>query len=111
MQRDQKLQNSYKGLLYSEILSSAASTVEKNKLLKVIVCILHNISVYVFFKTISESANDQDEVQNDEKRLTQAEEALGDHVTGGVVQSWKRVQRRFGDVLSEGKTHSDQSLK
>lgn len=44
----------------------------------------------------------QDEVQTEDKRLDQAEVALGDHVTGGVVQSWRHVQRRLG-VLSEGK--------
>ncbi|XP_019744705.1 afadin- and alpha-actinin-binding protein isoform X2 [Hippocampus comes] len=35
---------------------------------------------------------------NEDKKLTQAEAALGDHVTGGVVQSWKCVQRRLVDL-------------
>lgn len=43
------------------------------------------------------------EAQTEEKRLDEAEVALGDHVTGGVVQSWRQVQRRMGDILSEGK--------
>lgn len=44
----------------------------------------------------------QDEAQIENTRLDQAEVALGDHVTGGVVQSWRQVQRRLGDVTSEG---------
>lgn len=51
----------------------------------------------------------QDEAHTEDKRLDQAEVALGDHVTGGVVQSWRRVQKRLGDILSEGK-HSLISL-
>lgn len=53
-------------------------------------------------KTLSDVVDVQDEVQTEDKRLDQAEVALGDHVTGGVVQSWRHVQRRLG-VLSEGK--------
>lgn len=34
------------------------------------------------------------------KRLARAEADLGDHLTGGVVQRWRQVQRR---LLSEGK--------
>lgn len=44
----------------------------------------------------------QDEAQTENKRLDQAEVVLGDHVTGGVVQSWRQVQKRLGDVMSEG---------
>uniref|UniRef100_UPI003AABA763 afadin- and alpha-actinin-binding protein n=1 Tax=Centroberyx gerrardi TaxID=166262 RepID=UPI003AABA763 len=46
-------------------------------------------------------------VQTDDKRLAQAELALGDHVTGGVVQGWRKVQRRLGDFLFEGQTAVD----
>ncbi|XP_070684591.1 afadin- and alpha-actinin-binding protein [Pempheris klunzingeri] len=53
--------------------------------------------------TLSEVADVQDEVQTEDKRLDQAEVALGDHVTGGVVQSWRQVQRRLG-VISEDPT-------
>ncbi len=45
----------------------------------------------------------QDEAQTEDKRLDQAEVALGDHVTGGVVQSWRQVQTRLGDLPSDGK--------
>lgn len=37
------------------------------------------------------------------KRLAQAEAELGDHLTGGVVQRWRQVQRRLGELVSEGK--------
>lgn len=40
------------------------------------------------------------------KCLAQAEANLGDHVTGGVVQRWRQVQRRLGELLSEGKRPS-----
>uniref|UniRef100_A0A3B5AAU7 Afadin- and alpha-actinin-binding protein B-like n=1 Tax=Stegastes partitus TaxID=144197 RepID=A0A3B5AAU7_9TELE len=39
-----------------------------------------------------------------DKRLDQAEVALGEHVTGGVIQSWRQVQIRLLDILSEGQT-------
>lgn len=41
--------------------------------------------------------------QDGDKRLDQAEEVLGEHVTGGVVQSWRKVQRLLRSILSEGK--------
>lgn len=56
-----------------------------------------------FLKTLLDAAGVQDEAQTKDKRLDQAEVALGDHVTGGVVQSWRQVQRRLDDFLSEGK--------
>ncbi|XP_064179688.1 afadin- and alpha-actinin-binding protein isoform X1 [Anguilla rostrata] len=36
------------------------------------------------------------------KRLIQSEEALGDHVTGGIVQGWNKVQKRLAEFISEG---------
>lgn len=57
---------------------------------------------YPFFKTLSDSVDVEDEAQNEDMRLDEAEAALGDHVTGGVVQGWKLVQRRLCEVLSEG---------
>lgn len=63
-----------------------------------------------FLKTLSNAADVQDEVQTKDKRLDQAEVALGDHVTGGVVQSWRQVQRRLDDFLSEGKDLRSASL-
>lgn len=47
--------------------------------------------------------DDQEEGHADDKRLVEAEFALGDHVTGGVVQGWRKVQRRLGHILFEGK--------
>ncbi|KAG9337399.1 hypothetical protein JZ751_028820 [Albula glossodonta] len=35
------------------------------------------------------------------KQLIQSEAALGDHVTGGVVQGWNKVQKRLGEFISE----------
>ncbi|XP_034045042.1 afadin- and alpha-actinin-binding protein [Thalassophryne amazonica] len=47
-------------------------------------------------------------------RLDHVEAELGDHVTGGVVQSWMKVQRKLQDVLSEappaGGTNHDKIL-
>ncbi|KAM9314800.1 afadin- and alpha-actinin-binding protein B [Pholidichthys leucotaenia] len=45
--------------------------------------------------------------QDGHKNLDQAEEALGEHVTGGVVRSWRKVQRRLKDIQSEGQTTID----
>ncbi|XP_056227815.1 afadin- and alpha-actinin-binding protein [Seriola aureovittata] len=53
-------------------------------------------------QTLSDSVDIQDVAKNKDKKLDQAEVVLGDHVTGGVVQSWRKVQRSLGDVLSEG---------
>ncbi|XP_029987513.1 afadin- and alpha-actinin-binding protein [Sphaeramia orbicularis] len=52
------------------------------------------------------SNNDiQDEAQTLDRELDETEAALGDHVTGGVVQSWRKVQRDCAKIISEGKTH------
>lgn len=61
-------------------------------------------------KTLSDSVDIQEEVQHDDKTLYEAEVALGEHVTGGVVQSWRTVRRRLGDVLSEGKHPLHQNI-
>lgn len=45
----------------------------------------------------------QEEDQNENPRLDQAEGLLGDHVTGGVILSWRQVQKRLSEVLPEGK--------
>ncbi|XP_041790381.1 afadin- and alpha-actinin-binding protein [Chelmon rostratus] len=54
-------------------------------------------------RTLSGEEDVQHEGQTEDKMLDQAEMVLGDHVTGGVVQSWRQVQRRLGGVLAEGK--------
>ncbi|XP_028461441.1 afadin- and alpha-actinin-binding protein B isoform X2 [Perca flavescens] len=46
--------------------------------------------------TLSDGVDVQNEAQAEDSRLDQAEVALGDHVTGGVVQCWRQVQRRLG---------------
>ncbi|XP_048871323.1 afadin- and alpha-actinin-binding protein [Brienomyrus brachyistius] len=43
---------------------------------------------------------------SDCERLIQLEKTLGDHVTGGVVQAWDRVQRRFGELVSQAQSSS-----
>ncbi|XP_037830948.1 afadin- and alpha-actinin-binding protein B isoform X4 [Kryptolebias marmoratus] len=40
--------------------------------------------------------------QEGERRLDETEMFLGEHVTGGVVQSWRKVQKKLQDLLSEG---------
>ncbi|XP_056264486.1 afadin- and alpha-actinin-binding protein B [Pseudoliparis swirei] len=52
--------------------------------------------------TLPDVVDVQEEVQSEDRRLDEAERALGDHVTGGVVSSWRQVQKRLGDVPSEG---------
>ncbi|XP_068178463.1 afadin- and alpha-actinin-binding protein [Antennarius striatus] len=53
--------------------------------------------------TLVAAAEAQDEALAEGDMLDQAEVALGDHVTGGVVQSWRQVQNRLDEVLSEDK--------
>ncbi|XP_029920735.1 afadin- and alpha-actinin-binding protein [Myripristis murdjan] len=53
-------------------------------------------------RALSDFMDDQEEGHTDDKRLVEAEFALGDHVTGGVVQGWRKVQRRLGHILFEG---------
>nr|XP_061843762.1 afadin- and alpha-actinin-binding protein-like isoform X3 [Nerophis lumbriciformis] len=55
-------------------------------------------------QTLSNVQNAEYEFLNEDKRLIQAESALGDHVTGGVLQSWKQVQSKLRDLLTEGHT-------
>lgn len=60
-------------------------------------------SVSSFWKTLSDAVDVQDDVQAEDKWLDEAEVALGDHVTGGVVHGWRQVEKRLGEVLFEGK--------
>nr|XP_019939668.1 PREDICTED: afadin- and alpha-actinin-binding protein-like isoform X1 [Paralichthys olivaceus]XP_019939669.1 PREDICTED: afadin- and alpha-actinin-binding protein-like isoform X1 [Paralichthys olivaceus] len=76
---------------------------EAMKLRHSLTTLLHALRVNME-QILSDSADVQDEVQRDDKMLYQAEVVLGEHVTGGVVQSWRKVQRRLGDILSEGQT-------
>lgn len=59
-------------------------------------------------KALLDVAGAQDEMVGAEKRLDQAEEVLGDHLTGGVVQGWRQVQKRLG-VLSLGEEEASGS--
>lgn len=56
-------------------------------------------------KALSDMPVAQDKMVAEEKRLDQAEEALGDHLTGGVVQGWRRVQRKLG-LLVQGEAQA-----
>ncbi|XP_018520117.1 afadin- and alpha-actinin-binding protein isoform X1 [Lates calcarifer] len=76
---------------------------EAMKLRHSLTTLLHALRVDME-QTLSDSVDIQDDAQNGDKTLDKAEVALGDHVTGGVVQSWRQVQRRLGDVLSKGHT-------
>ncbi|XP_024295218.2 afadin- and alpha-actinin-binding protein isoform X2 [Oncorhynchus tshawytscha] len=53
-------------------------------------------------RTLLDTVGDQEEDPDSAKMLVQSEESLGEHVTGGVFQGWKSVQRRLGDLLSQG---------
>ncbi|XP_076001672.1 afadin- and alpha-actinin-binding protein isoform X2 [Genypterus blacodes] len=74
---------------------------EAMKLRHSLTTVLHALRVNME-QSLLDSVDDQGKAQTDNKRLHQAESALGDHVTGGVVQSWRNVQRRLGNVLSKG---------
>ncbi|XP_047435000.1 afadin- and alpha-actinin-binding protein isoform X2 [Mugil cephalus] len=73
---------------------------EAMKLRHSLTTLLHALRVDME-QTLSDSVG---EAQDVDKRLDQSEAALGEHVTGGVIQSWRRVQRRLRDMLSEGKS-------
>ncbi|XP_026159652.1 afadin- and alpha-actinin-binding protein [Mastacembelus armatus] len=76
---------------------------EAMKLRHSLTTLLHALRVNME-QTLSNMADAQDEVQDEDKTLDQAEVALGDHVTGGVVQSWRQVQRRLGNVPPKGQS-------
>ncbi|CAI5679453.1 afadin- and alpha-actinin-binding protein isoform X1 [Oreochromis aureus] len=73
---------------------------EAMKLRHSLTTLLHALRVDME-QTLSESV---DMAQDGDKRLDQAEEALGEHVTGGVVQSWRKVQRLLQGIMFEGQT-------
>lgn len=56
-------------------------------------------------KALLDVAGAQDEMVAEENRLDQAEEVLGEHLTGGVVQGWRQVQKRLG-ILSRGEAEA-----
>ncbi|XP_054635321.1 afadin- and alpha-actinin-binding protein isoform X2 [Dunckerocampus dactyliophorus] len=62
----------------------------------------HSITTLLHALRVDMEQDAEGELPDDDKRLTQAEAALGDHVTGGVVERWKRVQRKLADLRSEG---------
>lgn len=47
--------------------------------------------------------------QEGEGSLEETEMSLGEHVTGGVIQSWRTVLKKLRDVLSEGKLNRQRS--
>ncbi|XP_076584016.1 afadin- and alpha-actinin-binding protein [Chaetodon auriga] len=73
---------------------------ETTKLRHSLTTLLHALRVDMEH-TLSDAVDVQHEDQTEDQRLDQAEMVLGDHVTGGVVQGWRRVQRRVGDVLAK----------
>ncbi|XP_030597944.1 afadin- and alpha-actinin-binding protein [Archocentrus centrarchus] len=73
---------------------------EAMKLRHSLTTLLHALRVNME-QALSESV---DMAQDGDKKLDQSEEVLGEHVTGGVVQSWRKVQRLLQSILSEGQT-------
>ncbi|XP_075895158.1 afadin- and alpha-actinin-binding protein A isoform X2 [Nelusetta ayraudi] len=73
---------------------------EAMKLRHSLTTLLHALRVDME-QALLDVAGAQEEMVGAEKRLDQAEEVLGDHLTGGVVQGWRQVQKRLG-VLSQG---------
>ncbi|XP_008278541.1 afadin- and alpha-actinin-binding protein B [Stegastes partitus] len=72
---------------------------EAMKLRHSLTTLLHALRV-----DMEQTVSDSVDVAQADKRLDQAEVALGEHVTGGVIQSWRQVQIRLLDILSEGQT-------
>ncbi|XP_077379506.1 afadin- and alpha-actinin-binding protein isoform X5 [Festucalex cinctus] len=70
---------------------------EAMKLRHSLTTLLHAVRVDME-QTLSNPEDVEGGSPNGDKRLSQTEAALGDHVTGGVVQSWKLVQRRLIDL-------------
>ncbi|CAJ1053756.1 afadin- and alpha-actinin-binding protein isoform X1 [Xyrichtys novacula] len=77
---------------------------EAMKLRHSLTSLLHSLRVDMEH-TLTDSL---EEAQTEDLQLDQAEAALGDHVTGGVVRSWRQVQRRLCHILSEGHVVTDQ---
>ncbi|KAM4583924.1 afadin- and alpha-actinin-binding protein [Odontesthes bonariensis] len=73
---------------------------EAMKLRHSLTTVLHALRVDME-QSLSETV---DVAQDGDKKLDQTEVTLGEHVTGGVVQSWRRVQKKLHDVLYEGQT-------
>lgn len=63
------------------------------------------LKAQLFLKALSGIPVAQDKVVAEENRLDQAEEVLGDHLTGGVVQGWRQVQRKLG-ILAQGEAEA-----
>ncbi|KAM3622693.1 uncharacterized protein V6R79_002077 [Siganus canaliculatus] len=76
---------------------------EAMKLRHSLTTLLHALRVDME-RTLSEAADVPEEAQPEPRSLDQAEVVLGEHVTGGVVQGWRHVQKRLVDLLSDGHT-------
>ncbi|XP_033976602.1 afadin- and alpha-actinin-binding protein isoform X2 [Trematomus bernacchii] len=76
---------------------------EAMKLRHSLTTLLHGLRVDMEH-SLSDVLDVQDDSQTEDKRLDEAEGALGDHVTGGVVRSWRQVQSRLAEFSSEGHT-------
>ncbi|XP_026215387.1 afadin- and alpha-actinin-binding protein B [Anabas testudineus] len=74
---------------------------EEMKVRHSLTALLHELRVNME-QTLKNMVDVQEEDQNENPRLDQAEGLLGDHVTGGVILSWRQVQKRLSEVLPEG---------
>ncbi|XP_063061436.1 afadin- and alpha-actinin-binding protein isoform X2 [Engraulis encrasicolus] len=75
---------------------------EAMKLRHAITTLLHTLRTDME-QTLQVILNDkQQEEEPDSQRLVQSEVVLGDHVTGGVVKEWIRVQKILRDMHSQG---------
>ncbi|XP_057698604.1 afadin- and alpha-actinin-binding protein isoform X2 [Corythoichthys intestinalis] len=73
---------------------------EAMKLRHSLTTLLHAVRIDME-ETLSNSEDAMHRSPNTEQRFDEAEAALGNHVTGGVVQSWRLIQRRLVDLRSE----------
>ncbi|XP_029020036.1 afadin- and alpha-actinin-binding protein isoform X2 [Betta splendens] len=75
---------------------------EETRLRHSLTTVLHALSVDMG-QALKDAVPVQDEAQSAKLTLDQAEGLLGVHATGGVIQSWRQVQKRLGEVLPEGR--------
>ncbi|XP_077461165.1 afadin- and alpha-actinin-binding protein [Stigmatopora argus] len=73
---------------------------EAMKLRHSLTTLLHAIRIDME-ETLSNSEGVLGRSPNTEQRFTETEDMLGNHVTGGVVKSWKRVQQKLDELGSQ----------
>ncbi|XP_051560304.1 afadin- and alpha-actinin-binding protein B [Myxocyprinus asiaticus] len=71
---------------------------EAMKLCHALTTLLHMLQNHMA-QMLQENPEVEDEMED--SALVKSEQCLGDHVTGGVVQEWTRVQKRLRELMSQ----------